>query len=213
MSSRSRTSREGVKVWFAFVLAFAASGCGGCGATNGAGDGGAHDGGGDGGDAGSSVGLKEAGAEDAGFDESALARPTEPNDALAKRMIHIVEAMAQDNPELAKDLLVPRQAFGALYDSKDATGAWDHKVKPGFERAIKQSRKGVRNPSTLKFVSFELGNVDSVSPKKKSWKYTIYRATKSVLTVSAGEKTRRIHISEMIGYRGAWYVVRMRPGR
>jgi cysteine synthase B len=60
------------------------------------------------------------------IDETVL--PPTSSDELTSRMRHLVEALAQDNPALASDVLFPREAYVSLRDSSDAARGWEKNV-------------------------------------------------------------------------------------
>src|SRR5437899_973615 len=60
------------------------------------------------------------------------AAPPAAGDELASRMRHLVEAIAQDNADLAGDVMVPRDAYMLAKDGSDPAKAWEKKVSQGF---------------------------------------------------------------------------------
>lgn len=157
----------------------------------------------DGGDGGT---RSDAGA---GADDTSL--PSGGEEELAGRMKHLVEALAQNNPDLAGDVLFPRDAFVAVKDVADPQKAWEKKVSNAFRRSIERLNKRTKGVDHAKFVSFELGkNVTQLTPKKKDFKKPLWRVKHSKLSFSIDGKIHHLVIAEMTAWRGAWYITRVR---
>jgi hypothetical protein len=162
------------------------------------------DGGADAGDAGPSVDV------DAGLAaEDALPSSIAPD--LADRSRHLVEAIAHDDPTLAQDFVFPRDAYAASHDRSDASSVWDKKVLALFQRDVHALHKKIKNSAHATFLSFDLGHeVQQITPKPKDFNRPLWRVKHSKITVSIDGKTDRIDVPEMMGWRGAWYVTRLR---
>ena len=116
----------------------------------------------------------------------------------------------QDNPDLAGDVLFPRDAFIQTKDLTDPQKAWEKKVSGSFRRSVALLHKRLK-ADQAKFVSFELGHsVVQITPKKKDWKRPLWRVKHSKLSFTVDGKTRHLDIAEMTAWRGAWYVTRLR---
>lgn len=188
----------------AAALVFA--GCSGCGdKKNGAADAAAEASvapeGGDG-------GLASADGGSA-IDDSAM--PAANSEDLQTRMRHVLEALSQNNADLAGDALFPRDGYIATRDTPDPQKAWEKKVQLAFRSSIERTHKRMKGIEQAKFVSFELGHaVIQLTPKKKDFKKPLWRVKHSKLTFSIDGKTRHLDIAEMTAWRGAWYITRLR---
>ena len=157
-----------------------------------------------------------AAAADAGPAIDDVAMPKASGEELDARMKHLVEAIAQGNPDLAGDVVFPRDAYIQTKDSTDPQKGWEKKVQGSFKRGVeglhKKTMKGTGGDGGgAKFVSFELGHsVLQITPKKKDWKRPLWRVKHSKLTFSIDGKQRHIDIAEMTAWRGAWYVTKLR---
>ncbi|MCL2779030.1 MAG: hypothetical protein FWD73_13595 [Polyangiaceae bacterium] len=150
----------------------------------------------------------EAASGDASADD--FGAPTESNDDLAQRMRHLLEAIAQNNPDLANDLLFPREAYVAVRDTRDPSKVWDQKIADHFRSAIKRLHTRIKGVDRAKFVSFELDkSVTQVQPKKH-FKKPIWRVKNSKLTFTIDGKPHSLHVVDMVGWRGNWYIMRLR---
>lgn len=147
---------------------------------------------------------------DAGvLDDAAM--PASSGEDLEKRMRHLLEAIAQDNGDLANDALFPREAYVATRDVSDPHKVWDKKVSAIFKRSVERTHARMKGISQAKFVSFELGHaIVQLTPKKKDFKKPLWRVKHSKLTFTIDGKTRHLDINEMTAWRGAWYVTKLR---
>jgi hypothetical protein len=154
----------------------------------------------------------EGGALDGGADAAATEEKEPPtsSEELGLRMKHLVEAIGQDNPDLAKDILFPRDAYLGIKDAKDPAKTWDKKVDTSFRRQVHRLHKRLKG-NTPTFASFAVGpGVELAKAKKGDLKKPAWRVKHSKLTFTSDGKTQTIEIAEMTAYRGSWYVTRMR---
>jgi hypothetical protein len=152
--------------------------------------------------------LGAAAAPDAGTDEPL---PPSSSDEMTARAKHLLEAIAHDSPDLGTDMLLPRDAFLAERDSADPGKAWDTKIAAQFQKSVHAMHKRVKGVEKAQFVSFEIGhNVQQASPKRREWKRPLWRVKRSRLTFTVDGKTQHVDVGEMTGWRGAWYVTRLR---
>jgi hypothetical protein len=148
---------------------------------------------------------------DAGDSALDLAMPSGANEELAGRMRHLLEAIAQSNPDLAGDVLFPRDAYVASRDAVDPQKAWERRVSGAFRRSVERTHKRTKGVANAKFVGFELGHsIAQLTPKKRDFKRPLWRVKHSKLTFTIEGKTRHLDIAEMTAWRGAWYVTRLR---
>src|SRR2546423_13522086 len=62
---------------------------------------------------------------DGGSDLEDTALPQTSGEELSARMRHLLEAISQENADLAADVLFPRDAYAATKDLSDASKAWE----------------------------------------------------------------------------------------
>jgi hypothetical protein len=181
------------------------SAAGGSGAAY---DGGDRDGSRFGIDGGDAKAQAAALALDAGNDDVGI--PPTSSEELTARAKHLLEAITQDNPELAADVLFPRDGFIAARDVADAAKVWEKKVSGVFKKQVHQlhKRKGI---DRAQFVSLELGHsVMQATPRRHDWKKPLWKVKHSKLTFTIDGKPFRVDVGEMTAWRGAWYVTRLR---
>ena len=155
------------------------------------------------------AGAEAGGDTGGGFDDSAM--PASSGEDLTMRMRHLLEAITQNNPDLASDALFPRDGYVAVRDSADPQKAWEKKVSTPFRRSVERSHKRMKGIERARFVSFELGHsIVQITPKKKDFKKPLWRVKHSKLTFTIDGKQRHLDIAEMTAWRGAWYVTRLR---
>lgn len=167
---------------------------------------------GDAGDASADARVRDAGNDagaDAGVDD--LAPPPPVNDELLGRVRHLLEAVSQDNPDLAGDMLFPRDAYMASSGASDPQKAWEKRVQGLFKRSVERTHKKNKGIENAKFVGFELGHsILQLTPKKHDLKKPLWRVKHSKLTFTIDGKLRHLDIAELTAWRGNWYVTRLR---
>jgi hypothetical protein len=207
MPERIRSLRRRAAIAWIWLLAGVAAGCGKseAAATESAHAGlslRAGDGGADG-------GAPDSPGMPAPADDSAL--PAAESEELTSRMRHLVDALAHQNPDLARDVVFPRDAYLALRDVSDPASGWERRVAQPFRAAVERAHR--RNPDIERatFLSFEIGStIVSVPPRKKEWKKPLWTVKRSRLTFLVDKKPHTVEIAEMTAWRGAWYITRLR---
>lgn len=148
---------------------------------------------------------------DAAVSEVDVTMPLAVDEELQGRMRHLIEALAQGNPDLATDIVFPREAYLAVRDSANPDQAWEKSVSASFKHAVERTHKRTKGIEGAKFVSFELGRtVVQLTPKRHEFKKPLWRVKHSKLTFTIEGKTHTLDIQEMTGWRGAWYITRLR---
>lgn len=139
------------------------------------------------------------------------AMPQSNGEELSNRMRHLLEAVAQNNPDLAGDVLFPREAFLAAKDASDPQKVWEKKISGSFRHGIERSHKHLKGVEHAKFVSFELGHaVTQVPAKKHDYKKALWHVKHSKLNFTVDGKPRHLEIGEMVAWRGSWYVTKLK---
>jgi hypothetical protein len=152
-------------------------------------------------------GAAEGGAS--AFDDSAM--PASSGEDLTTRMRHLLEAVSQNNPDLAGDALFPRDGYVTVKDVSDPPKDWTQHVQERFRRAVERTHKHMKGLEHAKFVSFEIGHsITQLMPRKNDFKKPLWRVKHSKLTFTIDGKARHLDIAEMTAWRGAWYVTRLR---
>jgi len=205
-------SSVGLLLLIATALCISSAGCSGCDGRNASTfDAAAIAKLGDAGDASTSSrgGSSSSSNVDGGMDDTAM--PASSGEDLQTRMRHLLEALSQNNPDLAGDAIFPRDGYAAARDVADPQKAWEKKVSSAFRRHVDQMHKKLKGVEHAKFVSFELGHsIVQLSPKKKDFKKPLWRVKRSKLTFTIDGKNKHLDIMEMTAWRGAWYVTRLR---
>jgi hypothetical protein len=133
-----------------------------------------------------------------------------PGDALVTRARHLLEAVAQDDPTLATDILFPRDGWLATRDADDPGKEWDRQVAQPFRRALSTLSRRHPGLDHAQVVSLELGRVIvQATPRRHAWKKPLWVVGGSRLTFVIDGHTRTMAIREMVAWRGAWYVTRL----
>ena len=135
--------------------------------------------------------------------------PPTSSDELTTRARHLLEAVAKDDPDLAVDALFPRDAWLGLREAADPGKDWRDRVERPFQRSLHSLSR--RHLQSAQFVSLELGHAVVQEPvRHRGWKKPLWSVRGSRLTYIVDGHTRTLSIREMIAWRGAWYVTRLR---
>jgi hypothetical protein len=151
--------------------------------------------------------LADAGPE-AGPSDDAI--PPTSSEELTVRAKHLLEAIAQDNGDLASDILFPRDGFIATRDAADPGKDWEKRVAHPFRRAVHALSRHHKDLDRAQFASLELGHsMTQATPKRHGWQRPLWIVTGSRLTFVVDGRTRTLPVREMTAWRGAWYVTRL----
>jgi hypothetical protein len=144
-----------------------------------------------------------------GLDDTAM--PQSSGEDLTARMRHLLEAVSQNNADLAGDAMFPRDGYIATRDVADPQKAWEKRISNAFRRSVERSHKRMKGIEHAKFMSFELGHsIVQLTPKKRDFKKPLWRVKHSKITFTIDGRVRHLEIAEMTAWRGAWYVTRLR---
>ena len=124
---------------------------------------------------------------------------------------HLLEAIAQNDPSLAADIMMPREAYIAARDADDPAALYESKFKTSIATHISRIHKKEKGVDDAVYVSFDIGQGTSrVVPKKHEWKEPLWHATRSTLTFTIEGRVHRVEIAEMVAWRGNWYVAKLK---
>ena len=152
------------------------------------------------------------GGVDAGVDAAPAddAIPPTSSEELAVRARHLLEAIAQNNSELASDILFPRDGWLATRDAADPGKEWEKRVAHPFEKMLRVLSHRHPDLGRAQFASLELGHsMTQATPKRHGWQKPLWIVTGSRLTFVVDGRTRTLPVREMVAWRGAWYVTRL----
>jgi hypothetical protein len=137
--------------------------------------------------------------------------PPTTGDDLTARARHLLEAVGKDDPDLATDILFPRDGWLATRDAADPGKEWEKRVAAPFRKSVHAHARHHEQVDRAQFVSLELGHVVVQStPRRHGWKKPLWTVKGSRLTFLVAGHTRTLSIREMTAWRGAWYVTRFR---
>jgi len=194
------STRRRLGVVLVFVSLASASGCKRIHASLSTGDAGPADG------AAAVSGASTLGVDDAAPPDDLI--PATSSDELTARARHLLEAITKDDADLSTDIIFPRAAWLGLRDAADPAREWDKKVDRPFRRALHALS---RHADGAQFVSLELGRAVVQEPvRHHGWKKALWSVHGSRLTYVVDGHTHTLSIREMMAWRGAWYVTRLR---
>jgi hypothetical protein len=137
--------------------------------------------------------------------------PQTSSDELTARAKHLLEAIAHDDPGLATDVVFPRDGWVATRDAVDPGKEWEKRVAAPFRRAIHALSRRHADFDRAQFVSLEMGrSMEQARMKRRSWKKPLWTVRESRITFVVDGHTRTLPIRELTGWRGAWYLTRLR---
>jgi hypothetical protein len=155
--------------------------------------------------------VREGGAEggaDAAPADDAI--PPTSSEELSVRARHLLEAIAQNNSELASDILFPRDGWLATRDAVDPGKEWEKRVARPFQRSLRVLSHRHPDLGRAQFATLELGHsMTQATPKRHGWQKPLWIVTGSRLTFVVDGRTRTLPVREMVAWRGAWYVTRL----
>jgi hypothetical protein len=137
--------------------------------------------------------------------------PPFTSDELTTRAKHLLEAIAKDDADLATDIVFPRDAYLTVKDVPDPGKNWDQKVLAAFKAQVHTLHHHTKGVERAVFTGFELGQpATEALPKKHDLKRMLWRARRSRLGFSIDGKPSHFDIVEVTGWRGSWYVTKLR---
>ena len=96
-------------------------------------------------------------------------------------------------------------------DATDPGKDWDKHVAAIFRRSVHSLSRRRDELGRAQFVSLELGpTIEQVTPGPHSWKKALWAVHGSRVTFVVDGRTRTLSVHEMVAWRGAWYVTRLR---
>jgi len=107
--------------------------------------------------------------------------------------------------------MFPRDGWLSTRESADPGKEWERRVAAPFRRAIHALSRHHAEYEGAQSVSIELGSAMSqATPKRRGWKKPLWIVHESRLTFVIDGRSRTLRIREMVAWRGAWYVTRVR---
>lgn len=152
-------------------------------------------------------------AKDGGGASEVEPAPPPTSEELTRRMKHLVEAIAQNDVALAADVFYPRDAYIETFDVRtpDPGKHYDTKVKGAIAKQVAAVHRRTRGVAGAQLKSFDLGaQISRVEPKARAMRVPTWRARHAKLTYLANGETHQLDIAELVAWRGAWYVTRLR---
>ena len=108
-------------------------------------------------------------------------------------------------------MLFPRDAWIAARDATDPGKQWDVKTASSFRRAVHALHRRTKGIERAQFVSFEIGRtVVQLTPRRKEWTMPLWSTHHARLAFTIDGREMHFDVSELAGWKGAWYVTRLR---
>lgn len=136
--------------------------------------------------------------------------PPRQSDELTLRMRHLMEAIANDNADLGRDLLYPRKAFLKAHEGKDTAKLWDDTIYGAFKKEVHRLHTKIPGIARATFQSYDVGQVASdVPPRAREWVSLTHHARHGKLILIVDRKPVVIPIGELVAHNGYWYLVKL----
>ena len=123
----------------------------------------------------------------------------------------LFEAIAKDDPEIARDFFFPRAAYEKVKAIKNPGRDWDARLWKLFVRDVHDYHEKL-GPEPVTFLRIEVPIEKSewMKPHREGNAIGYHRVKRAqVVYADADEKEHRLEITSMISWRGEWYVVHL----
>ncbi len=121
----------------------------------------------------------------------------------------LLDAIAKDDPELAKDFFFPRAPFTPLKDVANPDRYWVQ-LYATYKRDIHEMHRKRRDWTGATFESLRLGSPPTwVKPGDEYNKIGYYRTFNAKLRYTIGERKGVIDVHTIISWQGDWYVTHL----
>ena len=128
----------------------------------------------------------------------------------ASRPLHAPRPHKRSVDTLATDIVFPRDAYLAVKDAVDPGKQWDTQVRGLFQKQVHALHRKTKGIERAVFTSFELGQSSEALPKKKDLRRMLWRTKRSRVAFTVDGKPSHFDIVEMTGWRGSWYVTKLK---
>jgi len=133
---------------------------------------------------------------------------------------HLLDAIAQAEPDLGRDILLPKKAYLALQTKHDAHHTYESDVVVPYKRRVRalSKKRGLKDAA---LGSLSLGEnitlvtplppkvAEAGAPAPEKAPEQMWRARRVKLTARGKSGGTTYAIAEMIAYEGAWYVLHL----
>lgn len=140
-------------------------------------------------------------------------KPTASSPSLQRRLTLLVQAIAEDKPELALPCFFPVEAYAQVKAIEKPERDWQRRLVAAFTRNIHEYHRQlgvVANQVKLQRLEVPEVKVKWMKPGSEGNRVGYYRVVRSKLVVSKpdGSETA-LELTSLISWRGEWYVVHL----
>jgi hypothetical protein len=140
-------------------------------------------------------------------------RPRADAVGLQQRLVRLVEAIAQDDPERALPAFFPRSAYERVKAVADPGRDWQQRLVRAFERDIHDYHRMLGPDAAGAQLDGLVVNERAVrwmEPGAEGNRLGYYRVTRARLRLRLPAGARReLELTSLISWRGAWYIVHL----
>jgi hypothetical protein len=125
----------------------------------------------------------------------------------------LLRAIVADDPELAKPLFFPVEAYAQVKAIERPERDWQARLFAAFKRNVHDYHRQLgSDPTAVRFLSFDIPEQRArwMKPGSEGNKLGYHRVLRSHLqyTDAAGDE-RRLEVTSLISWRGQWYIVHL----
>jgi hypothetical protein len=140
-------------------------------------------------------------------------RPRVDTASFRRRMERLVQAIAQDDPSLARSSFFPVVAYEQVKAVAKPARDWEYRLIRAFERDIHEYHRALgRDAGGASFESIEVPEQSArwMKPGSEGNRLGYFRVLRSRLRIKKADKTSHtFEVTSMISWRGEWYVVHL----
>jgi hypothetical protein len=148
-------------------------------------------------------------SSDGAVDWTNKSRPDQQSPLLAQHGKALLEAIATDDPEIARDFFFPREPFRPLKNVADADRYW-RQLYATYSRDLHELHRKRADWTGATYESFELGTSPTwVKPGDEYNKIGYFRTFRSRLTYKMGDRAHSIEVHTIISWNNDWYITHL----
>ena len=137
-------------------------------------------------------------------------QPSVESKLFQQRARRLFEAIAKNDPELARDFFFPRAAYEKVKAIKHPGRDWDARLWKLFVRDVGDYHRKVGDAPVFVRVEVPIEKSEWMKPHREGNAIGYHRVKRAQLVYRDGEgKERSLEITSMISWRGEWYVVHL----
>jgi hypothetical protein len=136
--------------------------------------------------------------------------PSVASKLFERRVRSLFEAIAKNEPELARDFFFPRAAYEKVKAIKNPGRDWEARLWKLFVRDVGHYHAKIGDRATFVRIEVPMDKAEWMKPHREGNAIGYHRVKRAQLVYRDGDGTERsLEITSMIAWRGEWYVVHL----